>query len=307
VIGGIRDKSSGRRIAGMNMSVSQQNPDQVNKQFFDMRDRLSNAVARGRAILLRQLNQMRKETLDEASKLRVEISKLSSLLQDPKYLDITAPPSEIVDLLKILFKDIKHLRSCVDEVVSIQLLLVEGHDIAGAANEVMKLSEVDYFQDMNKLEVQFERIDLVWNTILDIELSQKQLYASRLISCDIDHLLKQIQKAHKTYTSMTKLYGEETGPLSLLIQNLRTLEPQVHLLVFITCETLHIRHWQVLSEKVFMKCGLELKFAGQSADIITVIAMGNGNGESIADRFKGGFRQIRDSVPQAGLNLGLYD
>ena len=174
------------------------------------------------------------------------------------------------------------LRWAVDETVDAQMILIEAHDIIGAANAVLKLVEVDKFTDMDQLEAIYQVRCKAWTCIADTGSIKRQLLSSKLVNSKIAAWSGQFTNVRKTYEYLFAHIDEKVILNQIQVQ-ISDLNPKMELSSYLAAATLRPRHWKFMGEKAFANCGMTLKFSGRNSEFVSVVdnsskeAIGLGN------------------------------
>ena len=243
--------------------------DEMNRQTLECSERLQSVVARSRAMLLRQLAKMKNDIIEERAGLKQQLKEEKNYLMDSRFNNAEELPGIISAELVGHKTEFYALQKRVHENVAIQALLVEGHDIVGAAEPVLLPNQVDHFDDMLKIEKLYLAVNSVWSTVLKARSALKSLLSSQVNHCDVEGLLKQQQEIFSVY-NMIRESDILHAPLSLIQKNLDDLVPTVQMACLISSSVLKTRHWSRLNELVFKSCHLQLHLRGE---IITVLDM----------------------------------
>ena len=79
------------------------------------------------------------------------------------------------------------------------------------------------------------------------------------------------QYIHTHINKSTNTHTTHPNPNPILIQHLhKQLTFKVEMVSYLSSDCLRPRHWKWLSDKVFVHCGLRLKFQGQDRSIISI-------------------------------------
>lgn len=231
VLNNLHSLSSDREMLGVedpNAKLKRQKAlisvDRAQKLVLESYDLLFAAVARTRTLLVRQLPQMRDEVMAQKFTLRQRIKSEIAYIKDERFHDSSMSPVTIINELsehKILFSK---LREEVDDNLRTQLLLVDAHDIVGAAVALIQFNQVDHFEDMNSLEDEFTDTFTAWNVALQAKNTLDMLLQSKVSSCDIDNLLVENSKMANILLHLKSTLGKD-GPLSLAENMLSKLNP----------------------------------------------------------------------------------
>jgi hypothetical protein len=267
--------------------------------FVDAKERLLMCINKAKSLMLGELNTIKNNTLARRVGLHTRIAAQHEKLW---VYDFTAPdvsPAHVSAFLDAAGRVVHDLRVAVDETVDAQLMLVEAHDIVGAANAVLRLPEVDKFADMDELERMYNLRCKAWTCIADTSSIKRHLLSSKLVSSKIAAWSAQFARVRETYDYLYAHMSERDmlGQILALIQDLR---PKMEVASFLACPSLRPRHWRWMSEKAFAQCHLTFKFSGRHNEFVAVIdtsgkeAVGLGNIhrldiEELINRYEVGF------------------
>jgi hypothetical protein len=130
--------------------VGSKNPKIIYRAYADGKVRLFAAVGRARTVLMGLLGQIKTDTLARSRTIHDSIAKQLETLSHPMFTsgyNISA-----ISTLRSCAVTVMALKKEVNDLIETQLLLVEGHDIIGAANPIFLPLEVDNFPAMAKLD-----------------------------------------------------------------------------------------------------------------------------------------------------------
>jgi hypothetical protein len=165
---------------------------------------------------------------------------------------------------------VSELRASVDSTVDAQMILLEAHDIVGAANAVLRLVDVDKFGDMDRLERIYMLRCKAWTCIADTDSIYHQLMGSKLISSRIAAWSKQFGAVNATYAYLVA-HVEEQDVLDQIHLQVTDLKPKMELASYLASHALRPRHWKWMAERAFALCHIQLKFSGRSSEFVSVV------------------------------------
>jgi hypothetical protein len=192
-----------------------------------------------------------------------ELSKLEEFHSD-------VDPTDVISRLHQIGESVHVLREEVDETVSAQMILVEAHDIIGAANAILKLTEVDKFPQMDELENVYMIRCKTWSCIADAGTIKQKLLSSKLVNSKISELSAQFVELTKTFDYLFS-HIQEQVLLDRIDALLRDLQPKIEVSSYLAATSLRSRHWKWLGEKAFKHCGMSFKLTGRNGDVVSVI------------------------------------
>lgn len=140
----------------------------------------------------------------------------------------------------------------------------------GAAEPVLNPSDIDHFLDMTELEKLYSLRNRAWISIIQAGALKRKILSSKISTCDIGNTLK-LMGIFKNNLDYLRDHSDKNEPglfdqLTLLITE---LSPKIEVVACLSSPTLRTNHWLWISENILRYCGLSLKLAGQSSEIIT--------------------------------------
>jgi hypothetical protein len=260
--------------------------------FRDAIDRMSVLISQGRAFLLMQLQFIRNELFTSKAQLHIKITERNEILQS---FSITSKEKSFRVIDDFIYDNkniINSLRKTANEFILGQQILLEAHDIVGAANAVMIDNELDLFADMDKLENFYDLRCKSWNIIQDCVSLNKSVNNTKLSSHQNNSQV--IVDICSKYLIVSKLFHSDVkykfnfedsndGEIINKIETeLRDLLPRIELVACLSFKNMKPRHWLQLHHTAFQLCGLELKFTGRQSEFISVVDLANGKDSVIA-------------------------
>jgi hypothetical protein len=256
--------------------------DKLFQLFVDAKERLLMCINKAKSMVLAELNHIKNDTMARKVGLHTSIAEqLSSLVG----YDLIAPdvsPAVVSEYLDNCGKTVHELRVAVDETVDAQMVLLEAHDIVGAATAVLRLPEVDRFADMDELESTYNVRCKAWTCISDTLSIKRQLLGSKLVSAKIAAWSAHFARVNETYAYLLA-HISEPQLLAQIFSLLMDLKPKMEVASYLACVALRPRHWRWLSEKAFAHCQMTFRFTGRHSEFVSVIdtsgreAVGLGN------------------------------
>lgn len=302
----------------------------------DSLERMSFLLSQGRSFLLMQLQDCKQELFQSKHSLHYNIvtrqsvvthhSIIPQLIATPQtspkaneqdQLAITALIAKIErekdDINSFIQENQRHVeslrRSC-DELVNGQLILMEAHDIVGAANSIMISGELDSFADMDELEAIFQLRQKSWSIFTECERLRRFTAESRLTSSTSSNHANRsttfrattivrgsggpggdvgssgtnaltIVEICQRFVAMEQLYADMKNQFhdsstdgeiaNRILKELSDLQPKIELVACLSSRTMRPRHWLQLHHTVFNACGLDLRFSGRQSEFISVV------------------------------------
>ena len=238
--------------------------------FNDGRDNLAVTINKVKTMILGQINTIKMNALSRRFGLHERIDAISEEITKYQYSSQDKSATEISTFLNNTGKKVASLRLDVNHTIAAQHVLLEAHDIVGAAVPVLKESEVDHFLDMDRLEQVYSIRCLVWSCITNAESINRQLMSARLVHNSIAEwsaTLLDICEKHE-YLQAHIDNEEVLEQIGSLIDN---LYPKIEITSCLSSSSLRPRHWKWLSVNAFYHCGLVFKFSGKDSEFISVV------------------------------------
>ena len=236
--------------------------------YCDARERLAAVMGKARNYLLAQLNSFkvaaftRRKSLHERINAEFDAIALADNQEE-------AANSRLYALDKC-GRRIAQLSQDVRAMSAAQTLLLEAHEIVGSATPVLLPLEVDQFKDMSHLEEFFAVKMTTLKSLVDVVAMKRKCLNSKIGSSDIWSMNANLD-AHIKMLHDQSHKRTEAATLKLLAENIEDLKPRLETVTYLSSEFLRPRHWKWLSDKVFSKCDITLKFAGAMSEIVTVV------------------------------------
>lgn len=235
---------------------------------------------------------------------------------DEKEIPGVRSVAEITQFINMTGKEVEKLRKASNECIAAQVILMEAHDIVGAANPILMSSEVSHFQDMDALEQEYSYRCEVWKVITEAEVIRRQLYSNKLgnpqaivelntsflkILNKYNWLLLHIADPPETDSEVVLLeetvsaadelasitgavveVKEKKLPYSVLLLEpmkviIEDVMPKMESAAYLSSKHLKGRHWQFLNIHSFLPSEMLLKFSGRQNEFISVIDIANTN------------------------------
>lgn len=268
-------------------------PEKLFKVHFEAMERLSSVMGKSRSNLLAQLIEVRNNVMANKHMLIGQIHALFKGFEDFSIIDPEISSEEINNVISSNGKQVEVLRKAVEDSLSAQLILLEAHDIVGAANPVMTPNEIDRFENMDKLELFYSNRCSAWKIISDTDSILRQVQSSKLASNNIAELNTRFARLLNSFDELT-LQLEDTSLVQHIQKLVNEVRPRVEMVSYLSSKALRPRHWQWLNKIAFKMCGLELKFSGRQSEFVSVydvtqrepVGLGNVNRLSASELFK---------------------
>lgn len=120
------------------------------------------------------------EIIQRKRNLHSNILKASAEVSDFYSMSSSKNNIEISEFVSKMGSSVRELRREVDRMLSTQLVLLEAHDIIGAAFPVLMPSEFDKFVAMDNLESLYSQRCTAWQLMNDCNAIRRRLLASKL-------------------------------------------------------------------------------------------------------------------------------
>lgn len=269
---------------GLSTGIPQLNSDRLFHVFQESLTILANAANKTRLYIGTRIVQLKEEVIRERQKLSKNIKADIEVIEA---YDLSAPDKSVTEVSSFLSKigfEIDALNMAVKKNVSGQMILLEAHDIIGAANAVLIPSEVDQLLEIQKLSNTYTIRCRAWNFIVEMGAVRRQLRASKLVRTQINAVSHQFFEIIRRYESLKKSITDS----ELLNSNeafINMLTPKIQVASCLSTPSLRYRHWKRISDAVLSLFGLNIKFSGKNGEFLYVfeftkkepIAMGNLN------------------------------
>lgn len=297
--GGASSKTVSAELAHLkNMSrvrrrqVVTTSPPVLMKQFQDAKDRLFATISTGRNLLLGQLAQIKHDSLSYRQGIHVRINREREMLLKPLFISRTINPVDILTSMRSCGDRISEIQKNVADMMGTQQVLLEAHDIIGAASIVLSPSEVDHFSDMDELQQLCSNRLKAWQAIVDAGSMMQSIKASRLANCDIRKLNDQLDLIIHWHDTLNGT-SESESTMKMLTDIIADLKPKVEVVSYLSTKCLRARHWRWLGDHVMGHCKYILRYSGAKSELVSVvdmtgkdpITMGNVSRLYVADLF----------------------
>lgn len=248
--------------------------EKLHSLFGESKDRLNICINRAKSLILGELATIKNDTMSRRNGLHARILQETQKLAEFQFVGQKISATHVTSVLEVCGANVFELRKRVDYTVDAQGILLEAHDIVGAANAVLKSAEVDRFQDMVTLEMLYTTRVKAWSCIADTALIRQQLLHSKLNSTRIAAWAQQFEQVNQTYSYLLTHITDEKDILTQIVVQINDLKPKVELGSYLSSHTLRPRHWKYMAEKVFLACNMQLKFTGRNSEFISVVDIG---------------------------------
>ena len=248
--------------------------EKLHSLFGESKDRLNICINRAKSLILGELATIKNDTMSRRNGLHARILQETTKLSEFQFVGQKISGTQVTATLEASGANVFELRKRVDYTVDAQNILLEAHDIVGAANAVLKSNEVDRFADMETLETVYTTRVKAWSCIADTSLIRQQLLHSKLNSTRIAAWAEQFEQVNQTYRWLLTHITDEADILTQISVQINDLKPKVELGSYLSSHTLRARHWKYMAEKVFLACNMQLKFSGRNNEFISVVDIG---------------------------------
>lgn len=288
--------------------------DMLFKQCMNMYATMMSNISKCRLLLGSQLPQIKKEILVDCELLRGTISKCADLLHEFSGLTVGKHPPrsdessdsaynpdptfKYCNQLRTLGPDIDKAKIQAQRLVFMQTMLAEAHDIVGLGSEFFSESDVDNFNSMNKVSIEYRMHSVAWESVLEAKTIQRKLMASKLGSCDCvlyqrrvvvlqqacESILKQQKhllivdeskqqtagntkpvfiprggRKFKTDRSSSVKSSQDMLIASQMLNDIiAQLKPRLESIIYLSFVGLQLHHWKEISDEIFSLCKLKL-------------------------------------------------
>ena len=244
----------------------------LHKSYKDAKTRLFTSVSRSRSLLLGQLPLISNDTKARRRGLHSRITHEREVLMQPIFYEKNSSTVACVSALEEAEKSIVVVRQDVNNMLRMQAILVTGHDLIGVAEPVLSEKDVDSFPDMADLETLLSYRSKAWGSMVRINAMKRRILACRISGCEVPLSMRLLDEFKSNYEHLVN-HIEEGGILEQLAAIIAEVEPKLDVVACLSSPFLKPHHWHWLSDYVLRYCGLSLKLAGQSSEIVKVLDM----------------------------------
>lgn len=251
-------------------------PDKLHRLFDETLERATISMSKLRSYLLTQLADLREAVLVSRQRLVTNVIALSTKVQECQFFidddgeAIKTQGSDEFEDITQFEGEVLKLRRLIDENVAAQQLLLEAHDIVGAANAILLGNQVDTFQPMEELESGYQTKCLAWKVHKDITSMAEQLTTSRLSTANMSELnIRYV--AMLSSCSFLQDHLDDTDLLDTIHHRVDKLTPKIELVAFLSSKCVRPRHWTYLGYHVLRHCGMDLKLSGKQSEFVSLV------------------------------------
>lgn len=268
----VRDSSNS---PSKSVSSARQDVLALNRIYEESRIKLFERISKLRSILLSGVVQLRTLT-DLKKKHLLESVKTShvNIFTNPPVSDSVdiddIEPIDIFNRIKNVSNGVSQLRKDIDNMISIQNLLVDGQDIVGAADPLYLPAEIERFSDIEQIEQLCVLRTKAWDAIVDAAQVRRKLLSSRLAMCDVAWMNNQLDNFSGILGFLQQRLNE-TGTIRMLHSLFHDLSPKVLVASCLASNCLRVRHWKWLADNVFSFCGISVRFSVPGGEVMTAI------------------------------------
>ena len=254
---------------GLYAGIPQLNSDRLFQVFQESITTLANTANKTRLFIVTRIVQLKEEVIRERHKLS---KRIKAGIVDIETYELGAQDKSVTEVSSFLSKigsEIDTLKLAVKQNVSGQMILLEAHNIIGAANAVFSPSEVDQLLEIQKLSSIYSIRCRAWNIIVDLNAVRRQLRASKLVRAQINAVSNKFFEITGSYESLKKNINDS----ELLSSNeafINMLTPKIKIASCLSTPFLRYRHWKRFSDAVLSQCGLSIKFSGKNGEFLYV-------------------------------------
>lgn len=245
-------------------------PDKLYIVVIDAMERLNGAIVRARSNLLAKLMDIRNDLLSSRVHLHERIAAATATFTAVDITDAERAGEETQAIISTTGKEVDRLHRQVEECVTGQLVLLEAHDIVGAANAIMTANEVDRFEDMERLHELFQNRCAAWKIIVDCESITQQTTAAKLANNNIGDINSKFVRLVQHFEKLSSEL-DDRKVVKFIRRLLRETRPKVELVSYLSSKALRPRHWTWIGKNVFRPCKLDIKLSGRQSEFVTVL------------------------------------
>ncbi|RYH31701.1 hypothetical protein EON65_02070 [archaeon] len=248
-------------------------PEKLQRVFQETLERMAVTLARLRSYLLTQLVDVKEAILSGRQKIRLSIRTVQESIENFEFMmQDEEPGTNIAKQYDVsgFGDDITKLRKQVDESVAAQLLLLEAHDIVGAANMILLPNQVDQFSELEGLEKVYTTKCQVGDILRSIHSLNETIWTSRMSLVNPFEVNRSFTSIISSYTHL-QVHLPDAELLEMIENKIKKLSPRVELVVYLPSKTVKPRHWQLLAAHVFKNCGLEIKLSGRQSEFVALV------------------------------------
>jgi hypothetical protein len=245
-------------------------PDKLYEVTIDGVERLTNTISKARSNILARLQDIRNDVIYTRMNLHRRIQETVENFNAIDITDAEKSSEWISESMLATGKEVDQLQRLVQESVSGQLILVEAHDIVGAANPIMTSNEIDKFEDMLRLEALYQHRNSAWKIIIETESISRLIAASKLANNNIADLNSKFVNLLRSFQELS-IYLEDPKLIDYMDTLLKDTLPKVELVSYLSSRAIKPRHWKWLGLHVFRPCSLDIKLTGRQMEFVTVL------------------------------------
>lgn len=231
--------------------------------FIDAISSLLSSSNKARTSLMSCINNLKGETIKDRSNLQKLIIQETKEIEMYDWSTTEKSASEVSFYLSKKKSDVNNIQSAVDKNVSAQFILLEAHDIIGAASPILEPSEVDRLVSIDHLNMTYHTRYKAWNCVLDMTKIEKQILAAKVFKSDIAIWSNEFFTIIKTFYNLKQVISDDKL-LTNICKFMEKLAPKIEITSFFSTPSLKSRHWKQLSDQILISCGLNLKFLGKN-------------------------------------------
>lgn len=261
---------------GQQAHASAIHPEKMHRVLNEALERMTIAIAKLRSYLFTQLVDLKDAILISRHKLQLRISSMTSDIRQLRAAEegpdgsLQAVGEEEKNVITRQGNDMAKLRKQVEENVDAQQLLVEAHDIVGAANMVLLPNQVESFLSMEQLEKDYDAKCRAWMTLESVNSLIDILNASRLGSLS----LPDLHARNASLNDAMNYLRENLSDLDLvskLDRYIKEIIPKVRLVASLSSKVLRSHHWIYLRQKVLLQSGIDIKLSGKNSEFVSLL------------------------------------
>lgn len=296
-------------------NANQIDPSSLFKMFKDTKNSLFEQILKGKSLLLGQVLQIKKDILSKRNDIHIFINKELVILQQPSFSDSKEVPSIVVHELLQSNKKITKLKDEVNEMMQLQYLLLEAHDIIGSADPILSIVDVDYFKDMSDLEATYLKHFKIWNSILTINKMDQMIMTSKLAQLNVKLLYSQYKLIAALFKALISTNIRlKNAAILLLSSKIDYIKPKLEIVCSLSCDFIRERHWNWLSDNTFKTLDYVLSVGKNLTNIsitdvsgINPLPLGNLSRLLISDLFYRGLNRHSQNIKHITAEAAIED
>jgi hypothetical protein len=307
--------SSRRSSQSSKNNANQIDSKSLYKMFKDSKNSLFEQILKGKSLLLGQVLQIKKDVLSKRNNIHIVINNESIILQRPSFSDGKEVPTIVVHSLAQSNKSIIKLKNEVNEMIQLQNLLLEAHDIIGSATPILSIVDVDYFKDMSDLELLYQKHFKIWNSIVTINKIDQMIMSSKLAHLDVKLIYSQFKEISGIFKVLiNRNIRKNNSAIMLLSSKIDYIKPKLEIVCSLSGHFIRQRHWTWLADNTFKSLDYVLNVGKNLTNIaitdvsgMNPLPLGNLSRLLISDLFYRGLNKHADNIRHITAEAAIED